>query len=169
MKRRAGAGVVPPPPFISSGSPQGTQEKTDPSSTANSAILMYPARAHRHGIWCPRQAAAWSSPCAVHLPGPRRGHRLGNVYAQERIHWGLSEPLRQRARGLGRGRNRACGHFGDRRPIVYPELLGFVVHPEHAPSTALGYARIAHMSAPRVTSQVKRPAPSGMMTRRPRA
>jgi hypothetical protein len=63
----------------------------------------------------------------------------------------------------------ACGHFGDRRPIVYPELLGFAVQPEHAPSTALGYARIAHLSAPRVTSTMKRPAPSGVMTSRPRA
>jgi hypothetical protein len=43
-------------------------------------------------------------------------------------------------------------HFGDRRPIV---------HPEHAPSTAVGYVRIAHLSAPRITSAVKRPAPSG--------
>jgi len=31
------------------------------------------------------------------------------------------------------------------------------------------YARMAHLSASRVTSTVKRPSPSGMMTRRPRA
>ena len=37
------------------------------------------------------------------------------------------------------------------------QLLGFVVHPEHAPSTALGYARIAHLSAPRVTSHGEAP------------
>ncbi len=36
-------------------------------------------------------------------------------------------------------------------------------------STAVGYARIAHLSAPRVTSAVKRPSPSGVMTKRPRA
>jgi len=55
------------------------------------------------------------------------------------------------------------------RDVVYPELLGFVVPPEYALSTALGYVRTAHLSAPRVTSQVKRPSPSGVMTRRPRA
>jgi hypothetical protein len=36
-------------------------------------------------------------------------------------------------------------------------------------STAVGYARISHLSAPRVISTVKRPSPSGVMTSRPRA
>jgi hypothetical protein len=42
---------------------------------------------------------------------------------------------------------------------------------DSAPSvdSAGGYARIAHLSAPRVTSTVKRPAPSGVMISRPRA
>jgi hypothetical protein len=48
-------------------------------------------------------------------------------------------------------------HFGDRGPIVHTELLGFVVHLENAPSTAVGYARIAHLSAPRVTSKGEAP------------
>jgi hypothetical protein len=79
------------------------------------------------------------------------------------------DPRRHLPRGEQVHDHVACGHFGDRLPIVHPEFLGFMVHPEHAPTTALGYARIAHLSAPRVTSQVKRPSPSGMMTRRPRA
>jgi hypothetical protein len=44
------------------------------------------------------------------------------------------------------------------------ELLGFAVHPEHAPSRCLGYLRIAHLLAPLMTSAVKRPLPSGVMT-----
>ena len=31
---------------------------------------------------------------------------------------------------------------------MHAELLGFVVHPEHAPTTALGYARMAHLFSP---------------------
>ena len=63
----------------------------------------------------------------------------------------------------------ACSHVGDRCRIVSAALLGFVVHLEQLPSTALSYARTAHLSAPRVTAAVKRPSPSGVMTRRPRA
>ena len=49
------------------------------------------------------------------------------------------------------------------------QLLGFVVPPEPAPSTALTYARIAHLSAPWVTATAKHPAPRGVRTSRPRS
>jgi hypothetical protein len=39
--------------------------------------------------------------------------------------------------------------------------VGFVVHPEHSSATAIAYARISYLSAPRLTSTVKRPSPSG--------
>ena len=83
-----------------------------------------------------------------------------------------AEPRRLQRRDPPRGQH--GNHHGPRLvgrdggPMVHPELLGFVVHPEHAPSTAVRYARIAHLSAARVTSTVKRPSPSGVMTSRPR-
>ncbi len=56
---------------------------------------------------------------------------------------------------------------GDRGPIVHSELLGLMMEPEHAPSAPTLYDRVAHLSMPRMTSNVKRP-PSGWITSRPR-
>src|SRR6266853_3174301 len=57
---------------------------------------------------------------------------------------------------------------GDRGPIVHSELLGLMMEPEHAPSAPTLYDRVAHLSMPRMTSNVKRPPPSGWITSRPR-
>ncbi len=84
-----------------------------------------------------------------------------------------AEPRRLHRRDPPRGQqgndHRPCLFGGDGGPMVHPEFLGLVVDPEDVPATAPVYARIAHLSAPRVTSTVKRPSPRGVMTRRPRA
>lgn len=98
----------------------------------------------------------------------RRQARLKRRQEQPRVRRarrGLN--WRDPARGQ-QGHHGRQGVFGrDGGPMVRPELLGLVVDPRDAPPKAPFYPRIADLLAARVTSMVKRPAPSGMMTRRP--
>jgi len=52
--------------------------------------------------------------------------------------------------------------------MVYVEFVGLVVDPPHGRSAAPVYARVAHLLAPRTTSDVNRPPPHGVITSRPR-
>ncbi len=80
--------------------------------------------------------------------------------------------LCRRARPVQRVRGASTGSHPQPAAAQCPtqaSMLRARSHSGMAGGGLVGYARIAHLSAPRVTSTVKYPSPSGLMTSRPRA